>query len=212
MSSGVTLVCFAVKEEARPFQRLAENTPGIRVLLTGMGERNARNSLEAALKNERPARVVTAGFAGGLAPELARGTVVYFVDAGTELEPRLRAAGARPARFHCSSRVVTTAAEKAQLFAKTNAEAVEMESRCIHELSNAVNVPAATVRVILDTASEDLALDFNQLMTPDLKLDGRKLGMTLIKAPGKIGALLQLQRQSASAAVRLGEVLARALL
>jgi hypothetical protein len=87
-----------------------------------------------------------------------------------------------------------------------------MESRCIHELSNAVNVPAATVRVILDTASEDLALDFNQLMTPDLKLDGRKLGMTLIKAPGKIGALLQLQRQSASAAVRLGEVLARALL
>jgi hypothetical protein len=49
-------------------------------------------------------------------------------------------------------------------------------------------------------------------MTPDLKLDGRKLGITLLKAPGKIGALLRLQRQSASAAVRLGEVLAQALL
>jgi nucleoside phosphorylase len=107
---------------------------------------------------------------------------------------------------------VTSAAEKAQLFANTNAEAVEMESRCIHELSNALSIPAATVRVILDTASEDLALDFNQLMTPDLKLDALKLGITLLKAPGKIGALLQLQRQSASAAVRLGEVLAQVLL
>jgi nucleoside phosphorylase len=212
MSSGVTLVCFAVKEEARPFQRLAKNNPGIRVLLTGMGKQNARNSLEAALKNERPLRVVTAGFAGGLAPELARGTVVYFADAATNLEPRLRAAGARPARFHFSSRVVTTAAEKAQLFANTNAEAVEMESSCIHEVSNAVNVPAATVRVILDTASEDLALDFNQLMTADLRLDARKLGITLLRAPGKVGALLRLQRQSAFAAARLGEVLAQALL
>jgi nucleoside phosphorylase len=212
MSSGVTLVCFAVKEEAQPFQRLAQKAPGVRVLLTGMGEQNARNSLEAALKNEQPVRIVTAGFAGGLAPELTRGTVVYFADAATELELRLRAAGARPVRFHFSSRVVTTAAEKAQLLAKTNAQAVEMESRCIHEFGNAVNVPVATVRVILDTASEDLALDFNQLMTPDLRLDPRKLGITLLKAPKKIGALLQLQRQSASAAARLGEVLAQALL
>lgn len=212
MSSGVTLVCFAVKEEARPFQRLAKNTPGIRVLLTGMGEQNVRNSLEMALKNEPPVRVVTAGFAGGLAPALARGTVVFFAEPSTELEPRLRAAGARPVRFHCSSRIVTTATQKAQLFAKTNAEAVEMESRWIHELSDAVKVPAATVRVILDTASEDLALDFNELMTPDLRLDGWKLGITLLKAPRKIGALLELQRQSAAAAARLGEVLALALL
>lgn len=212
MSSGVTLVCFAVKDEARPFQRLAQSTPGIKVLLTGMGEQNVRNSLAASLKSERPVRIVTAGFAGGLAPELARGTVVYFAGTATDLEPRLRAAGAHPVRFHCSSRVVTTAGEKAQLFTKTKAEAVEMESRWIHEVSNAMNVPVATVRVILDTASEDLALDFNQLMTPDLRLDGRKLGITLLKAPRKIGALLQLQRQSASAAARLGEVLAQALL
>jgi nucleoside phosphorylase len=212
MSSGVTLVCFAVKEEARPFQRLAQNSPGIRVLLTGMGEQNARNSVAAALKKERPVRIVTAGFAGGLTPELPRGTVVYLADPGTDLEPRLRAAGARSVRFYCSPRVVTTAVEKAQLFNKTKAEAVEMESRCIHELSNAADVPVATVRVILDTASEDLALDFNQLMTPDLRLDGRKLGIALLKAPGKIAALLQLQRQSASAAARLGEVLAQALL
>ncbi len=212
MSPGITLVCFAVKEEARPFQRLAKNAPGIQVLVTGMGELNARTSVSSALKNERPVRVVTAGFAGGLTPALAHGTVVYFAEDATQLEPRLRAAGARPVRFHCSSRVVTTAAEKAQLFAKTNAEAVEMESRCIHESCNAVNVPAATVRVILDTASEDLALDFNQLMTPDLKLNPRKLGIALLKQPGKIGALLQLQRHSAFAAARLGEVLAQALL
>jgi nucleoside phosphorylase len=211
MNIGFTLVCFAVKEEARAFETLARNNPNIRILVTGMGEANARRSVTAALKSPLPLRLVTAGFAGALAPSLERGTIVYCADAETRLEEPLRAAGAIPVQFYCSPRVITTAAEKAQVFASTKAEAVEMESGCIHAVCREQNVPAATVRVILDTASEDLALDFNQLMTPDLRLDPRKLGLALLKSPLKIGALLELQRQSAAAATRLADVLGRVL-
>jgi len=202
-----TLVCFAVAQEARYFQKRAKDLPGIEVLLTGMGERNAIASVAAALRQVRPALVLTAGFAGGLVPQLERGAVVFHCDPETGLEQRLLRAGAQPVRFHCSNRVVTTAVEKRALHASTGAEAVEMESGCIHRLCRDAGIPAATVRVILDTAEEDLVLDFNRLMKPDQRLDAGKLGLTLLKSPGKIRALLQLQRDSAAAAQSLGEVL-----
>ena len=74
----MTLVCFAVKEEARDFQAFCRSNQNVRVVLTGMGARNAQRAVSTALEEIHPARVVTAGFAGGLNPELGRGTVVFF--------------------------------------------------------------------------------------------------------------------------------------
>ena len=54
------LVCFAVKEEAGPFRRLACNLPGVTILLTGMGRRNAEKALGAALEENQPRLVMTA--------------------------------------------------------------------------------------------------------------------------------------------------------
>ncbi|HZR16060.1 MAG TPA: hypothetical protein VFE51_01930 [Verrucomicrobiae bacterium] len=207
-----TLVCFAVKEEARYFLRKAGSRSDIRTLITGMGEANARISVESALARQRPGRVITAGFAGGLDPSLERGAVVFFADDTADLEGALRAAGARAVQFACSNKVVSTASEKQRLFARTGAHAVEMESGPIQKLCRAAGIPAATIRVILDTAAENLAFDFNELMTPDMRLDASKLGWALAKAPWKIPALLRLQRQSSGAARRLGEVLEKVLL
>lgn len=206
-----TLVCFAVKEEAAPFKRLAAHRPDFQTVLTGMGRRNAERAVRAALEQSAPRRVVTAGFAGGLAPELARDQVVFEVDPETGLESGLCAAGALAVQFHCAERVAATANEKRALRAACGAQAVEMESGFIRELCRARGIPAATIRVILDTAAEDLVLDFNQLMTPDQKIDGRKLALTVLKSPSKIPALLAFQRQSARAANRLAQTLAQVL-
>jgi hypothetical protein len=65
------------------------------------------------------------------------------------------------------------------------------------------------VRVILDTANEDLPLDFNQLMTADQKMSYGKLALALAKSPGKVGALLRLRQQTEAAAGKLAEVLGR---
>ena len=210
-SEEPVLVCFAVKEEASDFTRLADSRPGVRILLTGMGRRNAERTIAAALEEGRPRLVITAGFAGALLPELTRGEVVFDVDKETVLEAGLRSAGARSVRFLCAERVVTTVEEKRSLRAASGAEAVEMESGFIQSLCRKEGVPAGTVRVILDTADEDLVLDFNQLMTADQRIDGPKLALAVLKAPWKIPALLAFQKQSAQAAKRLGETLALVL-
>lgn len=209
--SPVTLVCFAVKEEARFFNRHAEGRQHLRSLITGMGRRNAEQAIRTTLAAERPRLVVSSGFAGGLNPELAAGSIVFATGNAAGMEGALRAAGARPARFHCAERVATTAEEKRALRDSTGADAVEMESEIICAVCREQGIPSATVRVILDAASEDLPLDFNELMTDEQRMDNRKLALALVRSPGKIGALLRLQKQSEAAAKRLAEALGRVL-
>jgi nucleoside phosphorylase len=206
-----TLVCFAVRQEASHFKHLIRAHSHVQVLLTGMGRRNAEKSVSAALIKYQPRQVISAGFAGGLIGELIAGSFVFQAEDGSLLRPRLLQAGARPVRFHCSDQVITTAAEKRALHARTGAEAVDMESEFIQALCRARHIPVATVRVILDTADEDLAVDFNGLMTPELELDNKKLALLLLKSPSKIGALLRLQKQSAAAGKRLAAVLGKLL-
>jgi nucleoside phosphorylase len=203
------LVCFAVKEESRPFERLAGARPSVRVLLTGMGRDNASKAIHMALARERPGLVLSCGLAGGLNPELATGAVLFGAEKGSGLESALVSAGAREGRFHCADQVATTVEQKQVLWQTTGADAVEMESQAIRGICQEQGIPIATVRVILDTARENLPLDFNRLMTPERHLDWRKLTLAILNSPGKISALLRLQRQTRAAAQRLAEVLVR---
>jgi hypothetical protein len=230
--SPFTLVCFAVKEEAAPFKATVASRSDIQILLTGMGQRNAEKSIRATVAADVRRRteptvspdpsfqhsiipafrlVLTCGFAGALNPNLSLGTVLFSCDDAPHLQPRLLAAGARPTRFHCANRVASTAAEKRQLWESTRADAVEMESQIICNICREHQIPCATIRVILDTASEDLPLDFNFLMTADQQMDYRKLAFSLAKSPSKIAALLRLQKQSKEAASKLAGVLVRVL-
>lgn len=206
------LVCFAVKQEAAVFTRSPVCSDKVRVLLTGMGLRNARDKIADALnQGSVPSLVISSGFAGGLKPGLARGTVVFEAGERFKWEAALKNAGAVPGAFHCASRVAATAAEKAALRRRTGADAVDMESLSIQEVCRRRRIPSVTVRVILDTAEEDLPLDFNTLLSPDEEVDPARLAWALAKAPGKIPALMRLGRHAKDCAHRLAEVLERFL-
>ena len=84
-----------------------------------------------------------------------------------------------------------------------------MESETVHQVCRERGIPCATVRVISDTANEDLPLDFNQLSKPDLSLDFGKLIGAVVASPGKIPALLRLQKNCSVAAVKLADVLTK---
>jgi adenosylhomocysteine nucleosidase len=223
------LVCFALEEEAAPFRKIATGKSGISILITGIGRKNAKKSAREFLATNSPELVLTCGFAGGLNPDLKLGDVVFeltdwrgeFHEPQTEkkigdsqsspLREKLLAAGAKPAKFFCADRITTTVAEKKKLRDETGADAVETESGAIHAVCRERGIPCATVRVISDTANEDLPLDFNALAKPDMNLDYGKLAWAVVKSPGKIGALLKLQKQARLAAERLADTLSRLL-
>ena len=204
--SKLPLVCFALKEEAGAFRKRVTEVRGVSILVTGMGKDNTRRTLLEQLAHVSPAFVLTCGFAGGLDPALISGEVI-FTTPDSMLSAKLNAAGAKPAKFHCASRIATTVAEKAELRRTTGADAVEMESEAVHQVCRERGIPCATVRVISDGANEDLPLDFNQLSKPDLSLDFGKLICAVAKSPGKIPALLRLQKKCNAAAVNLAVVL-----
>jgi nucleoside phosphorylase len=206
-----TLICFAVKEEAAPFLKFAGNDRDISVLVTGMGKMNSDRMVRERLAQAAPSRVLTCGFAGALNPGFKIGDVLFEKDAGSGLGELLRASGASPAKFYCSSRVATTAAEKTALRQSTGADVVEMESGVIREICREKKIPSATIRVISDAANQDLPLDFNALMTPEQTISFSKLALALVKSPGKIPQLMELQRNTRFAAQRLAEVLEKLL-
>ena len=247
-----TLICFALKEEAAPFRKMAAGQSGSAILLTGIGRKNAEKSVrefldssgcrgnETQIKDQsatphvvsyKPDLVLTCGFAGGLNPDLKLGDVIFEIpsrssrrepdqikfdeksestDVGYyDLNQRLISAGAKPTKSFCTDRIAVTVAEKKRLREQTGADAVEMESAAIHAVCAGSGIPCATVRVISDTANEDLPLDFNALAKPDKNLDYGKLLLVVAKSPRKIGALMKLQKQTRFAAERLAQVLAK---
>jgi adenosylhomocysteine nucleosidase len=228
----LALICFALKEEAAPFRKIAAGMAASAqadILITGIGCQNAQKTTREFLAAHSPGFALTCGFAGGLNPELKLGEVVFeltnrrdeFHASQTELEIRdswnsslremLLAAGAKPAKIFCADRIATTIAEKKKLRDETGADAVEMESAAIHAVCRERGIPCATVRVISDTANEDLPLDFNALVRPDQSLDFGKLAWAAAKSPGKISALMQLQKKTRFAAERLAAVLSKIL-
>jgi adenosylhomocysteine nucleosidase len=234
------LVCFALKEEAAPFRKMAAGTAAAAqaasILITGIGRRNAEKSVREFLAGHSggasvpasrsqdapasqarlvsslapPTLVLTCGFAGALNQDLKLGDVIFELSTlNSQLSTCLLAAGAKPAKFFCADRIATTVAEKKKLRAETGADAVEMESGAIQAVCRERGIPCATLRVISDTAGEDLPLDFNALAKPDMNLDYGKLAWAIARSPGKIGALLKLQNQTRLAAEKLAVILGK---
>ena len=204
---GPILVTFAVKQEAKFFKR----PPGVRVLVTGMGRGNAERGIYYGLEEVAPRFVITCGFAGGLNPTLQTGQIVYQADEEDPLRAALEKAGAVPATFFCARRVAITSEEKQKLWRGTGLDAIEMESETIRDVCREKDIPAITIRVISDSAMEDLPLDFNTLMTPAQKIHYGKLSWALVRSPWKLAELLAFQQKTVDSAKALANFLTRLL-
>ena len=139
----------------------------------GAGVERARMAATALVTGHAPSTLVSAGFAGGLAPGLSRGSVIHpsrSLRAGRAPIPLLpgpSAAGAiAGVDLVTVDAVVATAAAKRALHEATGASIVDMETSAVAAVAVASGIPCASVRIVSDAAGDELPADIARLVAP----------------------------------------------
>jgi hypothetical protein len=145
--------------------------------------------------------IIMAGIAGALDPSLRCGDIVMDAPAGQAPEHL-------PFRFgkiHTSQQIVATPAQKAALFQRTGALAVDMETALVRPVADAAGIPLVGIRAICDTAGE--AIDpvvrsfVDNLGRPRLAV----LAAGLLRRPKLIGELRRLSARTRRATDAVGQ-------
>lgn len=157
---------------------------------------------------------VSFGIAGGLAPNLASGTLIapaavrglddeaHWVD--VEWHARLtRAAHAAGIPLVVggilgADRIAASTAEKARLHAATYAIAVDLESHRVARAAERARLPFLVFRVIADAAERSLPLAALVPLTKSGRPSVRALGSVVVR-PAQVPALLTLARETRAA-------------
>lgn len=193
------IVIFATRFEARKF----EPPPSVKTVFSGIGKKRAKKCIEKLLNKDRPHCIINAGFAGGLNPTLPTGTIVYKT---TEKDASFfDDSGAIRAKFFCSDTVVTSAEEKSELYHKTGADVVDMESEIIFKACYEKKIPCYIIRVISDDANYAMPVNFNK------PLEILRGITKLLFVPGYMGRIDEFNRNMYEAAKILAKYLERFL-
>jgi adenosylhomocysteine nucleosidase len=129
--------------------------------VSGVGAVAAEAATRQLIAGHRPRALVSAGFAGGLDPGLARGSVVRasrVIRAGdvTPIDLARLESTVTPLLIASVDAVVATVDAKRDLAARTGACAVDMETHAVARVASAAGLPCHSVRVISDAADESL--------------------------------------------------------
>ena len=176
---------------------------GVRWLLVanGPGPRLVSRALEYFQNVDG---VVSAGFCGALDPALRIGDIVVSGEV-----PRSAPSPFVEGELLSMDRVAVTAAEKRELRRNTGAVAVEMESAAVARKAREWNVPFRSVRVVSDTALDDLPLDFNLYRDASGRFSRWRIAAAALRRPlTAVPGLVRLDRNCRQAAESLGEFLA----
>jgi len=158
----------------------------------GVGNAAAHRAAQLLCDGHDPRLLISAGFAGGLAPDLTRGQLVFparvtvkatpskppiAVDPhiATELWKRHPPANRTLISLDC---IAVNAAAKASLQQSTGADLVDMESWAVASVADGSGRDFLSVRVVSDTASESLPTEVTRLSQPmsPMRLFGTALG------------------------------------
>lgn len=183
----------------------------VAMVVTGPGPVAARRGLDLLCAGHNPRWILSAGFAGALDPEIPRYALVSPSEVGTPEggwltldAPADSPSPYRSGRLLTIDRIARTAAEKAALRDAHHADLVDMESAAIARACDDRALRFAALRVISDTANEELPPEILTLTGPT---GGFRLGAAvgaICRRPGSVKDLLLLREYANEAARRLG--------
>jgi adenosylhomocysteine nucleosidase len=192
----------------------------VAVILTGPGKAAARRGTELLIAGHRPRWIISAGFAGALDPALARndpvvpgevvdleGEVITLGTSIPSLPPRVRTG----CRLLSVNRVITRAADKAELRRVSGADLIDMETSAVAMLARERSLRFLSLRIISDDATVELPSEVANLLSHS---GSYRLGMALRaiwRRPGAIKDFWNLHAQALEASDQLGTCLKRLL-
>jgi adenosylhomocysteine nucleosidase len=147
----------------------------VALVVAGLGRAAARLGAQRLLDGHRPRWMISAGFAGALDPGLARYELVLANEVLDLEGRRLRIDVAVPddgpgprvrsGRLLTVDQIVRTAAEKAELHRRFEADLVDMETSAVAALCGERLIRFLSIRIISDEAQVDLPPEVVSLMT-----------------------------------------------
>jgi adenosylhomocysteine nucleosidase len=191
---------------------------------SGMGFDNAARAAEMLVRKECPDLLITAGFCGGIAPELLAGDVVIakkIIIAGEsgfeEIPVLLSSIGqtfiarqmAAVKRVVGGTFVSTPAIKSKKHLGRMLPDqylnpVVEMESGAIAIVAAENNIPLLAIRAVSDTADEELGFSLEDFCAHDMRrILLHKVLLTVLQKPRIIPQLVRLSRSSRKAAKSL---------
>lgn len=185
------------------------------LVANGPGKSLAAAAVRAACDRMKVTRIVSTGFCGGLIPTLRVGDIIIanrlmqHGSGNTFSTYPLRSPAAVSGPIVSSDRVAVTVREKRSL-AQEGAIAVEMEAAGVAAEAQQRGLPFHCIRVVSDTADEDMPLDFNRFRREDGRFNRTSIAMAALRRPfTRIPALRKLQRDCRVASAQLGDFIAK---
>ncbi|MBL8660586.1 MAG: purine phosphorylase [Rhodospirillales bacterium] len=208
---------------AREARCLGPQRGSLSVVCSGARSERARALAEALAADDCPA-LISFGLAGGLDPALASGTLVVadrivapdgrsFV-ADVAWRRRLLAAtggesGACAGAVIGCDEAVGTPDEKAALFARTDAAAVDMESHAVAEVAERRSLPLLVVRAIADPADQRIPNWLAGVIGADGRPRLTAVVFGLVACPSDLATLIRLGKDARRGLRTLSRVAAR---
>ena len=184
---------------------------------TGDGPKRAEKGIRALLDELEVARLLVAGISGGLSETLQLGAVVVAreVRHSDEVVPApdadwlqfaLERGNVQGAVLLTADRILSTSASKAQAresLATSELSAVDLETAVYARVAAERGIPYLVLRVICDTANEDLPLDLNECLDESGGVSRVKVMQHAMRHPSLMGKLLSLRKRVNQAAEAL---------
>jgi nucleoside phosphorylase len=166
-----------------------------------------------ALAERGATTLVSVGLAGALVPGLAPGDLilcdaVVLPDGGRVAATPIDLPGTRGA-IAGSDAMVTDAAAKAALAARTGALAVDMESHGVARAAAALGLPLVVARVVADPAARAVPPAAQSGMAPDGTTRPLAVALALLRRPQDLPGLLRLAGDAAAGLATLRRVAER---
>ena len=199
-------IAFALEFESALFR--ARHDPRLRVavwLLGTMGA-GAAESLKKKLLQNRPALVISAGFAGALQPDLKAGDLIIGKNYS---DPKIVAQltldqGWRAGDILTEAVIIERAETKRRLGQETGCLAGDLETSHLARICAEQGLPMLSVRCISDTAAEDMPVPSGALLNPATgRPEPFQLFRHLIANPSSVAGFNKLFKNAKLAQTRL---------